>query len=120
MLTLREGAFPGAPSFSECGAASTAASLSVHTAWTARRRPHRSKVLQSLQAKDNHGQFGTRTGDSSSTVRGTVWDTVARCDGTLTVVRRGTVQVHDFGRRKTITVHAHHSYLALSRRHHRR
>jgi hypothetical protein len=41
-----------------------------------------------------------------------VWDTVDRCDGTLTVVHRGTVNVFDFGRRKTIVVHAHHQYLA--------
>jgi hypothetical protein len=35
-----------------------------------------------------------------------------RCDGTLTRVRRGTVVVRDFRRRKSIVVHAGHSYLA--------
>ena len=52
-------------------------------------------------------------------VRGTIWDTTDRCDGTLTAVRHGTVYVTDFGRRKTIAVHAGHSYLAkaLQKRH---
>ena len=35
-----------------------------------------------------------------------------RCDGTLTKVRRGTVSVRDFKRKKTVKVKAGHSYLA--------
>jgi hypothetical protein len=34
------------------------------------------------------------------------------CDGTLTKVTRGTVQVRDLKRKKTIIVKAGHSYLA--------
>jgi hypothetical protein len=41
-----------------------------------------------------------------------VWDTIDRCDGTLTIVKRGTVDVTDFRLRKTISVHAGHRYLA--------
>jgi ferric-dicitrate binding protein FerR (iron transport regulator) len=65
-----------------------------------------------LHASDNHGQFATKGRYSSATVRGTVWTTSDRCDGTLTTVQRGTVAVFDFGTRKTITLHAGHSYLA--------
>jgi hypothetical protein len=35
-----------------------------------------------------------------------------RCDGTLTTVKRGTVAVRDFRRKKTVAVKAGHSYLA--------
>jgi ferric-dicitrate binding protein FerR (iron transport regulator) len=35
-----------------------------------------------------------------------------RCDGTLTTVKRGTVSVRDFKRRKTVSVQAGQSYLA--------
>jgi hypothetical protein len=45
-------------------------------------------------------------------VRGTDWGVEDRCDGTLTLVHRGTVSVLDFGTRKTVLVHAGHSFLA--------
>jgi hypothetical protein len=38
-----------------------------------------------------------------------------RCDGTLTRVETGTVHVHDFGRHRTVVVHAGHSYRARAR-----
>jgi hypothetical protein len=109
-LKLIDGAFPGAPSHTECSAKPAAQTLAAHAARKHPRTSH--KVLQTLQASDNHGQFGTSTHNSSATVRGTVWDTVDRCDGTLTIVKRGTVDVFDRGKRRTITVHAHHRYLA--------
>ena len=62
------------------------------------------------------GKFRTSGKYSSATVRGTIWQTVDRCDGTLTIVKRGTVSVRDIKRRKTITVKAGHSYLARARR----
>jgi hypothetical protein len=58
------------------------------------------------------GKFRTNGKYSSATVRGTVWLTQDRCDGTLTTVKRGTVSVRDLKRRKTVTVKAGHSYLA--------
>jgi hypothetical protein len=85
----------------------------------ARNRGHLgTRVLQTLHARDNGGRFRARGRYSAGTVRGTIWDTTDRCDGTLTVVHRGTVDVRDFRRRKTIAVHAGHSYLAraLARR----
>lgn len=71
-----------------------------------------SRVLQTLRAHDSGGQFQTRGRYSAATVRGTTWDTTDRCDGTLTVVLSGTIDVYDFGLHKTISVHAGHRYLA--------
>jgi Ca2+-binding RTX toxin-like protein len=59
-----------------------------------------------------HGHFVTRGRFSSATVRGTRWSIEDRCDGTLTHVTQGSVQVRDFGRHRTVTVKAGHSYLA--------
>jgi hypothetical protein len=62
------------------------------------------------------GKFRTTGKFSSATVRGTIWLTQDRCDGTLTKVVRGTVRVQDFKRHKTVTVKAGHSYLARAQR----
>jgi hypothetical protein len=109
-LTLIEGAFKGAPSFGGCGAhaAVDGGPDGGPLARTALSR----RVLQTLHASDRHGRFRTRGRYSAGTVRGTQWDTSDRCDGTLTTVHRGTVDVFDFARRKTIAVHAGHHYLA--------
>jgi large repetitive protein len=105
-LSLVEGAgFPGAPTYASCKTHSgkaTVAALSKRT-------------LQLLHGSDKHGKFRTKGRYAAATVRGTVWSTADRCDGTLTHVSRGTVVVSDFVRHKTITVHAGHSYLALAR-----
>jgi hypothetical protein len=104
-LQLLEGAFPGAPSYTDCasigktGAATTAArKLSKH-------------LLQQLHA-NVHGRFRTRGRYSAATVRGTNYTVSDRCDGTLTRVQRGTVVVTDFRRHINITVHTGKSYLA--------
>jgi hypothetical protein len=104
-LALLEGAFSGAPTYSSCTAKARKA---VPLAGVARLS---AKVLQTLRSTV-HGRFRTRGRYSASTVRGTGWDTSDRCDGTLTVVHRGTVQVSDFARRVTVAVHAGHRYLA--------
>jgi hypothetical protein len=62
------------------------------------------------------GRFRTRGRNSAATVRGTVWETIDRCDGTLTKVTRGRVAVRDFRRKKTVLVRAGRSYLARARR----
>jgi hypothetical protein len=103
-LSLVENAFKGAPSYASCKTHSgkaTAAALSKRT-------------LQLLHGSDKHGKFRTKGRYAAATVRGTVWSTADRCDGTLTHVTRGTVDVSDLVRHKTITVHAGHSYLALA------
>jgi hypothetical protein len=62
------------------------------------------------------GKFRTNGKYSSATVRGTIWLVEDRCEGTFTKVRRGTVQVRDLRRKKTVTVKAGHSYLARAQR----
>jgi hypothetical protein len=58
------------------------------------------------------GNFQTRGRYSAATVRGTVWDTIERCDGTLIRVIRGVVVVRDFRLHKTVTLRAGQQYLA--------
>jgi hypothetical protein len=59
------------------------------------------------------GRFRTRGKRSSALVRGTIWLVEDRCDGsTLTQVKRGTVTVRDFGRRKNVTVKKGRRYVA--------
>lgn len=61
------------------------------------------------------GQFRTKGRFSSATIRGTVWLTEDRCDGTLTRVRTGRVAVRDLRLRRTVIVRAGQSYLARAR-----
>jgi NHL repeat len=88
-------------SFKRCGARgkrASAAGLSKRT-------------IRSLKANAK-GRFRTRGRHSAATVRGTIWITADRCDGTLTSVKRGKVAVRDFRRKKTVIVRAGKSYLA--------
>lgn len=73
------------------------------------------RTIRRLRASAR-GRYRTSGRNSSATVRGTVWITADRCDGTLTTVKRGTVVVRDFRRKRTITVRAGKSYLARARR----
>jgi hypothetical protein len=61
---------------------------------------------------DGTGSFRTRGRYAASTVRGTNWLTADRCDGTLTNVKRGVIQVSDLPKRKQVTIRAGQSYLA--------
>ncbi len=110
-FSLLEGDFPGAPTYASCPGRAAPDAFGP-TAFAAVSR----RVLQTLHASDSHGRFRTRGRYSAGTVRGTVWDTVDRCDGTLTIVKRGIVDVTDFRLRKTIRVRAGHRYLALAKR----
>jgi hypothetical protein len=58
------------------------------------------------------GRFSTKGRYASAAVRGTIWLTEDRCDGTLIRVTRGTVTVRDLVARRTVTVRAGRSYLA--------
>ena len=100
---------PGAPSYSTC---STGKKHDGKSERAGRSRKLSPKILQTLTASDNHGSFRTKGRYSAATVRGTQWVTEDRCDGTLTKVKRGKVNVLDFHTRKTITLHAGHSFLA--------
>jgi hypothetical protein len=107
-VDLLEGAFPGAPTYNSCGVQTPGGALAPTTAQPS------SLVLQTLRARDQDGGFRTRGRYSAATASGigAVWDTIDRCDGTLTIVHRGTVVVSDFGPGKTVAVHAGQRYLA--------
>jgi ferric-dicitrate binding protein FerR (iron transport regulator) len=61
---------------------------------------------------DGKGRFRSDGRYGSAGVRGTIWLTEDRCDGTLVRVRRGRVDVDDIPRRRTVTLSAGQSYLA--------
>jgi hypothetical protein len=100
----------GEPPRSECAPLKGAAAAAA----TKKKRGAKS-VLGSLWGSGK-GKFRTNGKYSSATVRGTIWLTQDRCDGTLTTVKRGTVSVRDFKLKKTVSVKAGHSYLARAQR----
>ncbi|MGH3131921.1 MAG: hypothetical protein ACRDNX_13990, partial [Gaiellaceae bacterium] len=61
------------------------------------------------------GRFRTSGRYASAAVRGTIWLTEDRCDGTLVRVRVGRVAVFDVVRKRTVVVRAGQSYLARAR-----
>lgn len=62
------------------------------------------------------GIFTTNGKYAAAAVRGTIWFTQDRCDGTLVRVQSGRVSVFDRVRRRTVIVVAGRSYLAKARR----
>jgi hypothetical protein len=64
---------------------------------------------------DGKGRFRTRGRHGAATVKGTKWLTEDRCDSTLVRVRRGTVVVRDFAKRRNVTVKKGHSYVARAK-----
>jgi hypothetical protein len=76
----------------------------------------RYRVVRRLWGRDRHARFRTHGRDSVATVRGTVWGTIDRCDGTRTKVKQGKVLVRDLRRKRSVLVTAGRSYLARHRR----
>jgi hypothetical protein len=101
-LSIVEGAFKGAPSYSLC---------TKHKAGDATVAKASSKTLQLLHASAK-GKFSTKGKYSAATVLGTKWTVADRCDGTLTHDITDSVRVTDFVHHKTVTLHAGQSYLA--------
>jgi hypothetical protein len=64
---------------------------------------------------DGRGQFRTTGRFAAATIRGTQWDMKDQCNGTLTVVTKGSVTVRDFVKRKSVVVKAGKQYLAARR-----
>jgi hypothetical protein len=95
----------GEPSRSQCAGQRGARSAAVS------KKKGPTAVLGQLWGSGK-GRFRTSGKYSSATVRGTVWLVQDRCEGTLTRVSRGTVQVADFPRHTTVSVEAGHIYLA--------
>ena len=103
-VSLVEGAFKGAPSYASCKAKKGTAAIAKLS----------KKTLQLLRGS-GHGKFRTKGRYAAATVRGTIWTTADRCDGTLIHAIKDTVSVSDLVRHKTIILHAGHSYLALAK-----
>ena len=61
---------------------------------------------------DGRGRFRTSGSYSSATVRGTRWLVEDTCTTTTTQVKRGSVTVRDFARRKNVIVKAGKKYVA--------
>jgi hypothetical protein len=98
-----------------CGARRTVAAVDKAKPTKAKpkkaKRKKSSATVRSLWG-DGTGKFRTQARYSSATVRGTVWLTVDRCDGSLVRVVRGRVEVRDNTRRRTVFVNAGGQYLA--------
>ena len=58
------------------------------------------------------GRFRTKGRYAAASIRGTRWETIDRCDGTLIRVAQGVVSVQDLVKKKTVVVKAGRSYLA--------
>ena len=61
---------------------------------------------------DGKGRFRTKGRHGAATVKGTKWLTEDRCGRTKVTVKRGTVVVRDFAKRKNKVVKKGHSYVA--------
>jgi hypothetical protein len=90
------------------------AAVGIRARAAAQRRKRAHGVVRRLWG-DGKGHYRSTGTDASAGVRGTKWLTEDRCDGTLVLVRRGTVRVRDFVHHRTITVKAGNSYLAKRR-----
>jgi hypothetical protein len=73
-----------------------------------------SKRVLGLLRGNAKGHFRTVGRFSAATVLGTNWGVRDRCDGTLTVVREGTVLVDDFVLHRTVVVRTGQTYLATA------
>ena len=91
-VSLADSAVAGAPTYIGCKKRST-------------------KVLQTLHANVS-GHFQVRGRNSVGTATSGQWATSDRCDGTLTVVHRGSISVTAAALRTAIAVRAGQSYLA--------
>jgi hypothetical protein len=103
-VSIVEAAFKGAPTFASCKTHKGKASATAVS----------KKVLQLLHAS-GHGKFRTKGRYAAATVRGTIWTTADRCDGTLIHSIKDSVSVNDLVRHKTIILRAGHSYLARAK-----
>jgi sugar lactone lactonase YvrE len=60
------------------------------------------------------GRFGMRGRESSTSTRGTVWETIDRCSGTINAVTRGRVLVRDLSEDRTLVLRAGDVYEACA------
>jgi hypothetical protein len=70
------------------------------------------RVIRQLWGRDRGGRFWTIGRTAAAAVRGTVWLTQDRCDGTLIRVYAGHVLVHDGVHHRNVLIGRGQSYLA--------
>lgn len=103
-------------SFAVCRRATRRATSLTHAPFiryaTSRARPRRRRVVRQLWGSDHGGRFVTIGRSASAAVRGTVWLTQDRCDGTYIHVLRGHVVVYDKARHRHVVIGPGQSYLA--------
>jgi len=97
--------------FGACRAGTAARTVAALAAGKKRRKP-----VRSLWGKDDGGRFRTHGRDSVTTVRGTEWTVTDRCDGTLTTVSEGAVDVRLRRSGRVVRVKAGEHLLARHRR----
>ena len=73
------------------------------------------RPLRHLWGHDRGGRFRTHGRHSQATVRGTRWLVADRCDGTLTLVTKGSVVVRDTIHHRRVVLLAGERYLARNR-----
>ena len=103
--------------FSRCNVAATAKNVKGERSTqkfikdgARRAKKNKRRVIRRLWGRGK-GRFRTRGRFAAATVRGTVWRTVDRCDGTLIRVKRGVVIVRDVPRKRAVKVRAGQAYL---------
>lgn len=99
-LVLQGGSFAG------CGRGPARAAAHAPLAFAAKRGSRGKRVVRSLWGRDHGGRFRSIGSKAVATVRGTVWHTVDRCDGTLVEVRQGAVSVASRKTGRAVLVHA--------------
>ena len=92
--------------FAACGARTLAAV-------TGSKKP---RAVRRLWGKDRSGRFRTHGRDSVTTVRGTEWSVADRCDGTVTRVTEGAVDVRVRRTGRVVRLRAGERHLARHRR----
>jgi hypothetical protein len=96
--------------FARCRSAARSART---LATVARKRP---RPVRRLWGRDDGGRFRTHGRDSVTTVRGTEWSVADRCEGTVTRVSEGAVDVRVRGTGRVVRVAAGERFLARHRR----
>lgn len=76
-----------------------------------RGKPRSKLVLRRLWGSGK-GRFKTKGNKGAAGVRGTIWLSADRCDGSLFSVREGVVEVRDFVKKSTVILRRGESYLA--------
>jgi hypothetical protein len=71
----------------------------------------KAKVVRHLWGEGS-GKFRTKGRYATAAIRGTTWDTIDRCDGTLIRVTKGRILVSDLKKHRNVTLKAGQSYLA--------